>query len=408
MAKLKYAVVLGRGIEGCGVTKCAVEFAKYSGAKIFATDDKKWPRRKSISHDFHEFTVANVAAATRVSEELNRDFDTVLFFSVPSVTHPVECQNNFALFIQSVKKPKALLQFDHKSQSIRRNAAFSFICSKMDLLFTHSLDNDFARFLKEKNVPTKLEKMILGFDFDSHREKYWKPIEYQESKTIRWIGRMSGWKNPVLMMNFHNQMLRHYGFITILEGLEASIGYEGILKQKVEGKFVDIDVVNKFRPRAERGETKDFEYGAEYPYCAPYLYPPYNNHECMERMSLSAFGSDLYELPARMYGNNIENCHAEVVASGAIPIFHKHFTDNIVHNVIGKEVSECSGSGTISLDKTTFDEASTLIISLSRTMSKRDEYRNMAFDFWKSHADIKISHNLIDKKMKQLIKNKNK
>jgi len=59
-------------------------------------------------------------------------------------------------------------------------------------------------------------------------------------------------------------------------------------------------------------------------------------------------------LKAKMYGNNIENCHAECIASGTIPIFHKHFGDNVIHRVQEKVCTECKDTGTIFLDETNF------------------------------------------------------
>ena len=52
---MKVGILLGRGIEGCGVTKMAIEQAKWYNkngheAIIIANRDKTWPRKKT--HDF--------------------------------------------------------------------------------------------------------------------------------------------------------------------------------------------------------------------------------------------------------------------------------------------------------------------------------------------------------------------
>ena len=109
----------------------------------------------------------------------------------------------------------------------------------------------------------------------------------------------------------------------------------------------------------------------------------------MERLSLSGFGSDLYHLEAHMYGNNIENCHAEIVASGAIPIFHKHFCDNVIHKVQGDPITKCKNTGTIALDQTNYDETREIMLKLVNDPKMRDDWREMAFDFWKQHSDSK-------------------
>ena len=38
----KIIIVLGRGTEGCGVTQCAIQMQKVTGAKILSANDKKW------------------------------------------------------------------------------------------------------------------------------------------------------------------------------------------------------------------------------------------------------------------------------------------------------------------------------------------------------------------------------
>jgi hypothetical protein len=113
----------------------------------------------------------------------------------------------------------------------------------------------------------------------------------------------------------------------------------------------------------------------------------------MERLSLSAFSSDLYHLNSDMYGKNIENCHAECVATGAVPIFHKHFGDNIVHRVTGDPLSSSSKSGTVWLDDDNMEQAAQLVFKLSSDSAMRDDYREMAFEFYKQHANSKDTVN---------------
>ena len=54
----KIAILLGRGIEGCGVTKYTIELAKYFKKhdikyKIFVSEDKKFTRTNA--HNIEEF-----------------------------------------------------------------------------------------------------------------------------------------------------------------------------------------------------------------------------------------------------------------------------------------------------------------------------------------------------------------
>lgn len=386
---MRVSILLGRGVEGCGVTQCAVQMQNETNAKIYATNDKKWPRAKGINFPVTEFSAAK--DWQKYATEINDVSDVVVIYSVPSKSHPEACNTNFLSMVRAITCRKIFINVDHKSQSISRNANLKEICESVDVLMTHSLENPFADFVLKSRIKTPIKKMRLGFGYDAHRAKYWQPIEKQDSNKVLWIGRSTGWKGPQLMIDFHQKKLKSSQYITVLEGLEASIGYKGIMyDKKLENRY---DVVSFFRPEVEHNDPKwpkdGSQYGKEVRNSGAYLYPPYANVEAMHRMALSAFGSDLYHLPAHMYGDNIENCHAEIVASGSIPIFHKHFCDNVVHKKQGKPISECINTGTLGLDETNYDDIFSTMLKLSNDPVMRDEWREMSFEFWKQHSDSK-------------------
>ncbi len=406
---MKIAIILGRGVEGCGVTRCSIEFEKATpDTKIFATIDKKWARRDTMNFDRDEFKCENIEETQRVIDEINQNFEMCLIYSVPSKTHSEGCQDNFVKLVKGIDIPKGIVQLDHKMQSLSRNAKFDEICNSVDVLMTHSLASDFTRWAKREGVNTPFRKMALGFDYDGHRKTYWKPIELQDSKAVRWIGRLSGWKGPNLMMDFHAAELMQRKYITVLEGLEASIGWKGILYDKEDNPlYKDHEINNFFRPRKELGEVKFSKdlYGTETPGSGAYLYPPYENQSAMERMSLSAYGSDLYHLKPQMYGNNIENCHAECIASGTIPIFHKHFCDNVIHRKTGNSISGDGflKTGTIGLDSSNFDLVARAMEKLSSDSVFRNEMREKSFEYWKEHSDSSITVKEIIKNMTDIV-----
>jgi len=325
---MKVAILLGRGVEGCGCTRCAVEFMKATpGSKIIATIDKKWPRRESMDFEKTEFKAADWSVCEKLIDVINNHFDAVIVHSVPSNKHPQACIDNFVKIVESITIPKVGIQVDHSIHSIVRNARFDDICNSLDLLMTHSLTNDFCRWATERkdiDVSTPITTMGLGFDFDGHRKKYWVPIEEQDAFEVRWIGRTAKWKGPGLMIDFHNEALRAHGYRTILEGLEASINFPQVLWKDAWDKQEPRDTVNYFRPRKYfctdclldfedhfkdkykdkvRSEFKNnpqfcpkcnkqldeggtFVHGEEVHGNAPYLYIPYNNTECMERIEI--------------------------------------------------------------------------------------------------------------------------
>lgn len=387
---MKSLIILGRGVEGCGVTQCAIQMQKAIGSDILATSDKKWPRAKGLNFDHELFVMAQ--PFDDIVDKINNQYDLVVIYSIPSKGHPEECQKNFLEMIKCITTRKAFINVDHKAASISRNANLTEICNNVDVIMTHSMSNDFSKYVQKHKITTPLKKMSLGFDYDGHREKYWKHIEEQEANKVRWIGRTAMWKGPTLMIDFHENALMKNDFITILEGLEASIQYPLVLyRDNKEKNPVDRrKVVNYFRPEKHLDETGKFTldlHGKEELGKGAYLYPQYNNVDCMERLSKSGFGADLYFLKAETYGNNIENCHAEIVACGAIPIFNKHFCDNVIHKVQGDPISKCINTGTIGLDATNFDECQNHMHALRQDDSMREDHREMAFEFWKQHSN---------------------
>ena len=386
---MKTIILLGRGTEGCGVTQCSIQMQKVTGATILSANDKKWGRAKGL--DINQ-TEMSVGKQWQEMANIINEHDLCIVYSIPSKSHPQDCQDNFLSLLDAIDIRKAFINVDHKSASIARNANLVEVCNKMDVIMTHSLENDFCKFMKKNKIMVPLKKMGLGFDYDGHKSKYWLPIEETQEQYVRWIGRTAMWKGPSLMIDFHEHALMDNEFITVLEGLEASIQYPLVLYRdnKNENPTDRRKVVNYFRPEKQHGETEKFKedmYGAEKTGQGAYLYPQYTNHDCMIRMAKSAFGSDLYHLKAETYGNNIENCHAEIIACGAIPIFHKHFCDNVIHKEQGKPVSLCKNTGTIGLDYSNFEECKDLMIKLKNDPSMRDDWREMAFEFWKQHSD---------------------
>jgi len=359
--------------------------------------DKKWPRRSG--HDFEklEFRAGNLTEQESVTDAINECHDSVLVFSVPSVDHPEDCQEGFLKMLDEIEHKKIMLHFDHSVKALHMNANLEQVVGQMDAIMAHSETGVLGKWMKKKHIQVPFKPMVLGFDYDAHRARFWKPYPDPVWKmgwgTVRWIGRTARWKGVQLMLDFHEQKLQPAGtYRTILEGLEASINYVIALYYDEHGKTQKRPVNNKFRAWGP-GTKKDTEihWGEEEFGADAYLYPPYKHDDCMERLSQSMFGSDLYHLKADQYGDNIENCHAEIVASGAVPIFHKHFGDNIVHRVSGLPASQDPRSGTIWLDVDNMDQAFHDMEQLLADPGLWNERREMAFEFWKAHSNVNIS-----------------
>jgi hypothetical protein len=202
------------------------------------------------------------------------------------------------------------------------------------------------------------------------------------------------WKGPDVMIDFHNNHLKAFGFKTILEGLEASINYPAVLYKNPKQMQGRREVINYFRPEKGIDNTgKHPDYGSEISGKGAYLYGAYTHSEMMERMSLGGFGSDLMYFKEDIYGNNVEYCHTDSFAAGVIPVFHKHFCDHVIHRKQGKPISQCINTGTLAVNAANAEEVANSMLLLAKDNVKRDEWRNMMFEFWKEHCDAETIYN---------------
>jgi len=409
---MKISILLGRGVEGVGLTKNVVELQKLYGednVDIYATIDKTWGRAESMNFKWQPFRGADwtrgkasrkfpdCISTSEVVDRINLS-DLCLVFSVPSQDHPQECIDNFLEMIKQITIPKSLIQVDHLIQSIRRNALLKEICQELDVLLCHSTENPFAGWVKDNKITTPLMSMGVGFNFTKDA---WLPVEEQVPRTIRWVGRAAGWKGPELMIDLHNKYFQPAGYITMLEGLEANISYKSILNRIADDDTTRRDVVNFFRYEKERhpaDQPRDPVYGDEQRNKGAYLYPPYKYAEMLQRMNKTTFGSDLMHFKTNIYGNNIEYCHTDSFAGGAIPLFHKHFCDNVIHRKQGLPINQCKNTGTLSIDMNTAPETLQTMELLSTDLVMRQEWREQMYEFWSEHCDAAVVYaDIIDK-----------
>ena len=105
---MKIVHILGRGIEGCGVTRFTLELKDWALSQgwnytVYAPTDKKWTRASShyLDENIKQWKWGNKPARgdTRcgtesIVEDCNKS-DLVLNGSLPSKGHPADCIENF-------------------------------------------------------------------------------------------------------------------------------------------------------------------------------------------------------------------------------------------------------------------------------------------------------------------------
>lgn len=391
---MKYALIMGRSIDGCGVTKAVLEQHEWlkrndHESTIYTSSDKSWTRKKS--HDISEIIQLKLAKPEQTDQMIAgcNSVDVVIINSLPSVGHPEKCIEQFKRFLNEVTKPIVLIQHDHSSMSIRRNAAIDESIAKASILFGHSSRNDFARlvesstggggltdFFSTENTSKKILNFQPGMDFDSVRAKYWKPIEETNPIMNKWIGRTTSWKGYVQMFKFHNEFLRPNGYITTFEGIEKSPAYLGFRELSEFNALIDKDI-----------NTSMLEVNQP-----AYVFGPYVNVDMLERMSRCGFGYQLSLLDERFIERSIEYTHCEVACTGVVPVFRKSYGERCTHRKYGDKLINCKNTGTIWLDDNNMQPAFELLQKLSKDPVMRDDYREQAFEFYKEHQDSRYTY----------------
>lgn len=399
---MKIAIISGRGIEGCGATKNILEIQKYCTKhgvdySTIVANDKKFSRGHS------QPMVTDVCLPMHLKENIDTMIkealtcDVALLCSIPAKDVKPEAIENFLTLVCEIKKqmPIAYIQTDHSIQSIRRNAETLEIMKSVDAVLTHSAEGDFAKYIQKNGFNCPVWVYPVGIDFDAQREKYWKPADEVDLKALKFIGRSSGWKNPGLFVDIGRELIKE-GYTATLEGMERSISYVSIFYKEGQRKNGFIDKVTDRLYKENAFDKVDSE--------NVYIFGPYVNSECMERVSKTGFTSDLYKLPPQKYGMSLEYCQSEPVGAGSIPILHKHYGDHARYMKGGNLISQ--DSGTVWYDPENPNAALDYIRQLSSDKKLFDSTREKCFEFWKTHADNEVVHPILIDCLDRLINKK--
>lgn len=381
------AIVLGRGIEGCGVTKHTVELEWWlkkenHSVTVYADKSKKWSRHSS--HNFMNLVHVNFGKEQfeQVYEGC-KSSDLIIFNSLPSIGHDEKSQQSFSKLLD-LNTLKVFIQHDHNKSSLRRNALSQDSYEKSDILFAHSTTGDFADIVNTPNLFNLKERTVHlmqpGLDFEWHRQKYWKPIEEQDPKHHKWIGRTVSWKGYDLMLKFHDRLME-INHLTTLEGIDRSPAYMSFKENynyydELKSDIENVDLDGRYGKQAS-------------------VFGAFKNEEMLERMSLCTYGYQLSLLKPKYIVHSLEFTHLETIAVGAIPVFRKEYGDACVHRYYKKPLTELE-SGTIWLSENNIEECLDTIKKLSENEKMREEYREMAHHCYSWYDSKYVFNDMFD------------
>lgn len=336
------AILMLRGVEGCGVSTYARHFKAFfddnqATCDIFALNLNVGRPDTSTDMDVKVFAFSEAVEMVR---SINENYDLALVFSVPAKNAPKVVVDNYVEFIiDPIQVPKWMINHDHHFLSIGRNADYVSAIEACDGLLCHSLTetkSGFISWLKKKNISKTAKKMDVFFHVPFVKDLVSYEREGRHKRLIN-AARAVAWKRGSIVLNIHDA-LADRGFVTEMIGFERSIAgysqlknYEGRVKwYQTENFYKPVRVPSAFSSAKinndlfdlidEEGQNPDFMY----------VIGSYDYKRGLRRISESAFASHprSFEHNNLDYGNNFEYQGLEA-ALLSVPVFHRHFLNTV-------------------------------------------------------------------------------
>jgi len=381
---MKIALVLAKGVEGCGLTRHTIEFYNWlikegHDATIYAAVEKKWPRHKTTDIVCTEFKRKDIP---NIAKELEKS-DVVYYTSYPHKSVGDEFNEDFiAHCIYGLENPIKIGNcLDHNTANLAKNYKYWEIMKSMDAMFNYSARSNFANKLREHAPDTPLIEMNLNpYDYDAWSNTV-VPVEEQERRAT-YFGRFAGFKDPFRMFDIM-ELLKGNNFVTECRGVERSIGALPMFLQD-DRKTLREDIF----------EVHEIKNPVTYPQVEDkmYMYGPYNLAEGMAELGKSMFGAEFFNLPERLYGSMIEYAMCEVIAAGTIPLFDKHWGTHVIHRTEGVPFIELKDFA-IFVDKEDIAASIPQILELANNNERRDEFRKNSLRLAKLHNAPEVVNN---------------
>jgi len=392
---MKIALVLAKGVEGCGLTRHTIEFYNWlikegHDATIYAAIEKRWPRHKTTDIIATEFKRKDIP---KIAKELEQH-DVVYYTSYPHKSVGDEFNEDFIQHcIYGLENPiKVGNCLDHNTANLAKNYKYWEIMKAMDAMFNYSARSNFANKLREHAPDTPLIEMNLNpYDYDAWNHVV-VPTEEQERRTT-YFGRFAGFKDPFRMFEIM-ELMKDHNFVTEARGVERSMGALPM--------FLEED---RKTPRSDVFEVNEKKNPITYPQQTDklYIHGPYNLAEGMAELGKSMFGAEFFNLPERLYGSMIEYAMCEVIAAGTIPLFDKHWGENVIHRTEGVPFIELEDFA-IFVDKDNVEASIPQMLELANDHKRRDEFRKNSLRLAKLHNAPEV----VNTDLFQAIQNVNK
>ena len=337
------AILLLRGVEGCGVSTYARHFKAYfdennrQKCDIFALNLSVGRPDTSTDLEINKFSFDQAEELVR---RVNEEYDLSLIFSVPAKNSKEEVVNNYVeRILEKIKSPKWMVNHDHHYLSIGRNADFENAIKACDGVLCHSLVETkcgFIRWMKKRNIETQVEKLETFF----HVPLVSDLVTFDKTNRLKRLinaSRAVAWKRSSLVLNLQKELAKKK-FITEMIGFERSIAgysqlknYEGKLDWYVTDEFdKPVRAPSAFSNAQINERFFDYVDDEGQDPNKMYVFGSYDHKRGLKRICQSAFATHprSFEHNGLDYGNNHEYQGLEA-ALLSVPIFHRHFLDTV-------------------------------------------------------------------------------
>ena len=384
------AILLLRGVEGCGVSTYARHFKAYfdennrGKCDIFALNLSVG--RPDTSTDLH-ITKFSFDEADELVRKVNEEYDLSLVFSVPAKNAKEEIVNNYVeRILEKIKSPKWLINHDHHYLSIGRNADFENAIKACDGVLCHSLVETkcgFIRWMKKRGIETRVEKLETFF----HIPLVSDFVTFDKTNRLKRLinaSRAVAWKRSSLVLNLQKELAKK-NFITEMIGFERSIaGYSQLknYEDKLDWYITDefdkpVKAPSAFSNAQVNERFFDFVDDEGQDPSKMYVFGSYDHKRGLRRISQSAFATHprSFEHNGLDYGNNHEYQGLEA-ALLSVPIFHRHFLETVTLPDTDVPLSTIEAFISIDDDNNHLKQGGPNVLNASNFVEKLDEIWN--------------------------------
>lgn len=372
---MKIAIVFGKGLDGCGVQRGAIEMAT-------------WAKRNGVKFDVYEYVGRvfcraagqkfpdkhikfDVPELDDIAIKLNEGYDIVILNSYPSNRQGSQSVIEFYnRVVTKLEKPVVVgMMHEILRMNVDRIPMLMPILNRCDVVFNFSEKTNFSKELSQilpsKILGERMRRFKMWVDLKELKENYRNvyPLE-SKRKSLVYVGRWTTMKDPRRLLDMYPIMKdKDPNFHLLMHGIEKSVGAaKDIIKQP--NSFYKL-------------------YHKEYDWSVPgvQVFGQYKYHDGMKAICESLFGCSFFRLPKapNNYGDRMEYTQIEIIGCGTIPVFDKHFGDNNVDSQ-GNKFSDIDHLAVWS-DRADLAQTCDKLIEVANSPAEQQRYRESGLAF---------------------------